>query len=60
MSNIDRPLKTSHAYTDGAVNNLKRSVEKLNAVAKINSADGTWVLIINERKCITMLTPCLA
>ncbi len=52
MSNIDKTTENlSHADIDGAVNNLKQSVEKLNAVmAKINSADGTLGAIINEKE----------
>lgn len=52
MSNIDKTTENlSKADIDGAVNNLKESVEKLNNVmAKINSTDGTLGAIINEKE----------
>lgn len=52
LDNIDKTTENlSKADIDGAINNLKESVEKLNSVmAKINSTDGTLGAVINEKE----------
>jgi len=51
LSNIDKTTENlSKADIDGAINNLKNAVEKLDGVmAKINSTDGTLGTLINSK-----------
>jgi len=51
LSNIDKTTENlSKADIDGAINNLKGAVEKLDGVmAKINSNDGTLGALINSK-----------
>ncbi len=49
--------KISNADIDGVVNNLKASVEKLNnAMAKVNSTDGSIGALINDKTLYNNLT----
>lgn len=52
LGNLEKTTENlSKADIDGAVNNLKGSVEELNAVmAKINSTDGTLGALINSKE----------
>ncbi|HRI21120.1 MAG TPA: mammalian cell entry protein, partial [Panacibacter sp.] len=57
ISNIEKTTdRLSKADIDGAINQLKNVVEKLNDVmAKINSKDGTLGALINEKELYTNL-----
>ena len=57
MSNIEKTTdKLSKADIDGAINQLKAVVEKLNDVmTKVNSKDGTLGALINEKELYTNL-----
>lgn len=57
MSNIEKTTdRLSKADIDGAVNQLKNVVEKLNdVIAKVNSKDGTLGALINEKELYTNL-----
>ncbi len=57
MSNIEKTTdRLSKADIDGAINQLKDVVEKLNGViTKVNSADGTLGALINEKELYNKL-----